>query len=320
MKQYPILVTGATGFIGSHLIRRLMAKGAIVVASNVSGSCRHLEDLQDKVKITQANIAYFTDVLRLIESLRPQVIYHVGAMLAPACDEYPATGIQTNAMGTYHILEAARLFGVRQVIFASSMSVFSGAYSTQPVLNDFSVTRPDFVYGIAKLFSENIGLFFKRKYGLDYRGIRLPNVIGPGAETHGYLEYFNKTIERSARRQPYTVYVRPETTIPVIHIEDATRAFIEIAEAPLDQIKTTNYMVLGPQPSPSHGDLVACLQKRIPGVRIEYEINEQIQKLIDDSCAKAYQDACARSEWGWKERYGLTEMIDSFLEEQVTPS
>ncbi len=314
MNKKPILVTGATGFIGSHLVRQLLTHGASVVASNVSGSSRHLEDVQSQVKATRADIACFTDVLRLVEAYKPETIYHVGAMLAPACDDHPATGIQTNAIGTYNILETARLFGVRQVIFASSMSVLSGAYSTQSTIDDFSVTRPDFVYGTAKLFSENIGLFYKRKYGLDYRGIRLPNVIGPGAETHGYLEYFNKTIEESARGRPYTAYVRPDTTIPVIHVQDAARAFIELAEAPLAQIKTTNYIVLGPKPSPTHGDLVACVQKRIPGARIEYRINELVQKLIDDNAgSKPYEDACARNEWGWKERYSLIEMVDSFL-------
>ncbi len=313
MSKNPILVTGATGFIGSHLVRQLLTNGANVVASNVSGSSRHLEDVQSQVKITRADIACFTDVLRLVEAHKPETIYHVGAMLAPACDDHPATGIQANAIGTYNILEAARLFGVRQVIFASSMSVLSGSYSTQPIVDDFSVTRPDFVYGAAKLFSENIGLFYKRKYGLDYRGIRLPNVIGPGAETHGYLEYFNKTIEESARGRPYTVYVRPDTTIPVIHVLDAARAFIELAEAPLAQIKTTNYIILGPKPSPTHADLVACVRKRIPGARIEYQINELVQKLIDSVCAKQYEDACARREWGWNERYGLNEMVGSFL-------
>ncbi len=315
MKDATILVTGATGFIGSHLVRQLLAKGAKVIASNVSGSSRHLENVRNQVKMARADIGCFTDVLRLVKEHKPGTIYHIGAMLAPACDDHPATGIQANAIGTYHILEAARLFGVRQVIFASSMSVLSGAFSTEPVLHDFSVTRPDFVYGLAKLFSENMGLFYKRKYELDYRGIRLPNVIGPGAETHGYLEYFNKTIEESVHGRPYTVYVRPQTSIPVIHVEDAARAFIELATAPLAQIKTANYIILGPTPSPTHGDLVACVRAKIPGAKITYQIDEPVQKLIDSVTAKAYEDACARKEWGWKEHYSLANMVDSFLEE-----
>ncbi len=316
MNKSSVLVTGATGFIGSHVVRQLLKKGETVIASNVSGSFRHLEDLQNQMEIARANIGCFTDVLRLVETHRPSTIYHIGAMLAPACDDNPEAGIQVNAMGTYHILEAARLFGVRQVIFASSMSVFSGAYSTEPVIHDFSVTRPDFVYGAAKLFSENMGLFYKRKHGLDYRGIRLPNVIGPGAETHGFLEFFNKTIAESVKGNSYTVYVGPETRIPVIHIEDAARAFVELAATPLDRIKTTNYIILGPTPSPTHANLVSAVQQQIPEAKIDYQVNESVQKLIDTVCAKPYEDAFARNEWGWKHRYGLAEMVDSFLKEK----
>lgn len=316
MKNSAILVTGATGFIGSHLVRLLLTKGETVVASNVSGLSRHLQNVRNQVQIVRADIGSFSDVLRLVQSHKPETIYHIGAMLAPACDEHPATGIQANAMGTYYILEAARLFGVRQVIFAGSMSVLSGTQSTESVIHDFSVTRLDFVYGVAELFSEAMGVFYKRTYGLDYRGIRLPNVIGPGAVTHGYLEYFNETIEESAHGRPYTVYVGPQTRIPVIHVQDAVRAFIELAAAPLSQIKTSNYIVLGPTPSPAHQQLVACERAKIPGAKIDYQINESVQKLIDSVTAKPYEDTFARKEWGWKGQYALRDMVDSFLVEQ----
>ncbi len=114
------LVTGGTGFIGSHRVRLLLKRGVgKVVVSNISGSLRNLEALRDRVEITRADLAIFTDVLRLVEKHRPRTIFHIGAMLGPACDENPEAGIRANGLGTYHVLEAARLLGTRQVIFAN---------------------------------------------------------------------------------------------------------------------------------------------------------------------------------------------------------
>src|SRR5450755_2919535 len=77
-------------------------------------------------------------------------------------------------MGTYHVLEAARMFGVRQVLFASSISVMSKSSPEQKIIDDNCCTHPSTVYGAAKLFSENLGLTYKRLHGVDFRSLRPP--------------------------------------------------------------------------------------------------------------------------------------------------
>jgi nucleoside-diphosphate-sugar epimerase len=271
-----------------------------------------LEDLRDHVEIATLDVGSFTDVLRTVEKQGPTTIYHVGAMLAPSCDTNPEAGIRTNAIGTYHVLEAARLFGVQQVIFASSMSVLSPTYSNAETIDDFSVTRPETVYGAAKLFSENLGLCYRRLYGFDYRGLRLPNVNGPGTTTHGYLEYFNKAVEESVAGRPYSIYVAPHVWIPVIHIADAVRAFVELAEAPKEAIRTVNYTVLGPTPAPTAQELVDMVKARIPGAKLDFRVDERVSALISTMGVRPFDDHCARTEWGWKYRFDLAAIIDSF--------
>lgn len=300
MNQPTVLVTGATGFIGSHLVRALL-EGVVanVVAASSSGSTRNLEAVRDRITVCRADVGSFTNVLRMIEAHRPSTIYHLGAMLAPACDADPEAGLHVNAMGTYYLLEASRLLGVEQVIFASSMSVLGGS--------------PDFIYGAAKQLSENIGLFFRRRYAFDYRGLRLPNVIGPGTTTHGYLEYFNKAIEESASGRAYSIYVEPHVSIPIMYVEDAARAFMELARAPAGRIESVNYVVLGPTPAPTAQELADVIRAKIPGAKLDFDVDRDVSTLIESVAKAPYDDTPARREWGWQHRYDTSHIIGAFM-------
>lgn len=308
-KGVTALVTGGTGFIGSHLVRLLLERGAPrVVATSWPGNT---EAPRDRVEVVRLDVGDFTDVLRLVEKHQPGTIYHIGAMLAPACDTNPEAGIRANAVGTYHVLEAARLFGVSRVIFASSMSVFSPTHA-MPEIDDYSATRPETVYGAAKLFSENLGLCYRRLHGLDYRGLRLGGINGPGTTTHGYLEYPNKAIEESVAGRAYSIYVEPHVRIPLMHVADAARALVELAEAPPEAMRTVNYTVLGPTPPPTAQELVDAIRARVPGAKLEFKVDSRISALVDAVGRGPFVDSYARTEWGWKHRFDLGGIIDSF--------
>lgn len=307
------LVTGGTGFIGSHLTRLLLERGVGRVAVTCTQGTRRLPaDIAGRVTVEQVDVGVFTDVLRVVDRHRPDTIFHVGAMLAPACDDRPEAGIRCNGTGTYHVLEAARLCGTRQVIFASSLSVYGGGPVHRGVVDEDAPTRPSTVYAASKLFSENLGLCYRRLHGLDFRSLRLPNVNGPGAATHGYLEYFNKSIEESVAGRPYAIYVEPQVRIPILHVADAARAFLELAAAPADAIRTVNYNVLGPSPAPTAGELIEAIRRRIPGAQLELAVRPELSRLIEAVGGLDFSDRNARSEWGWRHEFDLPRIIESF--------
>ena len=178
------LVTGGAGFIGLEVVKRLLARGEqrpVVFSRNPSAA--RLGAIASEVEAVAGDVGNFSHVLDAVKRARPKVIYHLGAMLSVPSDADPATAIQTNAMGTFYILEAARLMGVEQVIFSSSVGTY-GYDMPESALTDTTLQRPSLFYGATKAFGEHMGLFYRRKYGLDFRGIRYPSVIGPVSYTH----------------------------------------------------------------------------------------------------------------------------------------
>ncbi|MEM8741363.1 MAG: NAD-dependent epimerase/dehydratase family protein [Pseudomonadota bacterium] len=291
------LITGGAGFIGREVARSLAARGdgPIAVFSRAPSAAR-LGDLAAHVTPLAGDLGSFSHVLDAVRMARPQIIYHLGALLSVPSEADPATAIQTNAMGTFHVLEAARLFDVRQVVFASSVGTYGHDLPDQ--IDDVTLQRPVFLYGATKVFGEHLGLFYRQKYGLDFRGIRYPAVVGPGVETKGAVQYTSWMIEKPARGEPFTVWVSPELRTPMMSIGEAARATVALADAPAEAIKTVTYLVDGMKPTPSAAELAAAVRERLPGAQIDFQPNRALEEKLR-GLMRPIDDSRARAEWGW---------------------
>lgn len=306
------LITGGAGFIGLEVVRLLLSRGEkrpLVMSRNPS--VKRLGDVADEVDVMRGDLGNFSHVLEVVKKARPQVIYHLGATLSVPSEADPATAMQTNALGTFHVLEAARLFDVPQVIFASSVGTY-GSDIQSDTISDVTIQRPQLFYGMTKVFGEHMGLFYRRKHGIDFRGIRYPSIIGPGVRTPGAVQYTSWVIESCAQGRPYTIWVAPETRVPVMYIKDAALATVQLAQAPRRAITTVNYLVNGVTPTPSAGGLADVVRARFPGARIDFEPDVEIQRLIQESL-RPLDDHQAQQEWGWKPSYDLDSLVDDFL-------
>jgi threonine 3-dehydrogenase len=308
-----VLVTGGTGFIGSEVVRVLLKRGERVTAFDINPSTKLLEDVKDEVKVVRGDLGNFSHVLSVVKESKPRVIYHLGGMLSVPSDADPQAAFRANAMGTFHVLEAARLFDVEKVLFSSTLATY-GLNIREGKIDDFTLQRPELFYGCTKVFCELMGLFYRRKYGLDYRGVRYPSIVGPGVKTPGIVQYNAWVIEECAKGRPYTVYVRPDTRCPIMYYKDAARAIVMLGDAPRESIQMVNYVVAGPTPAASAQELVDMVRAKIPGAKIDFKVDEEKQKIID-KLVLPVDDSLARKEWGWYPEYDQERIVEDFLEE-----
>ena len=309
-----VLVTGGTGYIGAELVRRLVARGDDVVTFGPTSNPGRVEDVADEITVIRGNLAYQSEVLNAVKDHRIERIFHLGSMLSLPSNANPWAAFQTNVVGTMNVLEAARLFDVPQVIFTSTVGTFALGAGT--VATDHTIQRPLTMYGSSKLYCECLGRFYRTRFGLDFRSVRLPSIIGPGAKVRVVAQYNSWMIEYPALGKPFACFVTPETRRPAMYFKDAVRAVSMIADAQTDRIATVNYNVSGLSPTPSAKDIELEVRKHFPDAVVTYEPDPEVMKFYETAKTVTFDDSCAREEWGWNPEYGsLDAVVADFINE-----
>jgi threonine 3-dehydrogenase len=306
-----ILITGGSGFIGLKLSKALLERGNQVILFDIIPPDKEVKEAR-QWSFVKGNISNWAEVCNVVRDSKVEHIFHLAAMLSAQCEANPWAAFQVNALGTYNVLEASRLFGVKKVIFTSSM----GAYGPVPsgVVNDETVQRPQIMYGVTKVFGELLGLYYHRRFSIDFRGVRFPQLLGPGIKSEGYGQYNPKMVESAIQGISFQAWVTQETSIPMMYIKDAIRCLLELFEADGDKIKTRIYNVGQILPSPTAGDLLKEIKKHFHDVSITFKPDPKVME-VNKTLPRQLSDEEARAEWGWLIHYGLKEMVEDFIKE-----
>jgi len=301
-----ILVTGGAGQVGTDLIRVLQARGADVVVYDLAPTP---VDLPDGVRWIRGDICNASELYDCVKAERPEVIYHFAAILSASGEKMPHRAYAVNQHGTYHALEAARLFGVRQLMFASTIAAF-GPGLPDPVPNEVSLL-PTTMYGVTKVAGEMLGNYYREKWGLDFRGVRFPGLINAGVPGGGTTDYALHMYVSGLRDGRYECYVGPESTVPMMYMPDALRAIVELSESPRADLGRCIYNIGAV--SPTAEEFADAVRARIPGVEITFNVDPKRQAILD-SWPQRVDDSRARAEWGWKHEFDLDRMSDDLIE------
>jgi nucleoside-diphosphate-sugar epimerase len=302
------LITGGTGYIGAELAHILVGRGEEVVLFDISIAEYRIEDIKSRVKVVRGDVSNWVDVANAVKDNKITEIYHMGALLSLVSESNPWASIRVNIGGTYNILEAARLFDVEKIMFASSLGTY-GLGITE-VVDDLTIQRPTNLYGCGKLYCEGLGRWYMNKFGIDFRSVRFPSTCGPNVRTPGH--WVPGMIQDAIMgRHHECIYASAgDPGAPIIYVTDAARAADMILQVPIGDIKMVNYCVSGIQDALSVNELKTAIKKRYPSTEITF--SAPVGRL-PVSVIKKFDDRYARKEWGWKPLYGTLEaVIDKF--------
>ncbi|HWA00950.1 MAG TPA: NAD-dependent epimerase/dehydratase family protein [Caulobacterales bacterium] len=222
-----ILVTGGCGLIGSTTIDQLLREdvGQIVIYDNlVRGSMNNVADiLNDKrVKLVKGDIRDVEATRKVTEGM--DAVIHMAAIRITACAAEPREAMEVMCDGTFNVVEAAHLAGVKKIVAASSASVYGLADNFPTIEKDHPYNNRTW-YGAAKVMLEGLLRSFNDMYGTDYVAFRYFNVYGPRMDIHGkYTEVLIRWMERIEAGQPPLILGDGKTSMDFIYIDDIARA------------------------------------------------------------------------------------------------
>ena len=312
-----ILITGGTGKIGLGLAHSLVERGEDVVLFDIAPRIERVADIRDKVKVVQGDLKVWPEVMNVVKENNIDGIFHHGSMLSLPSDENPWASFQTNVAGTMHVLEAARLFGVKRMVFASTEATYG--LGTTGTITEETLQRPITMYGAGKLYCELLGRFYRRKFGLDFRCIRYFTVIFPGTKIRALPTFIPWMIEHTAMGKPFECYVSEDTKQPITYNKDAIRATIMLYDAPKERIEAVCYNISGVSPTQTAKGLELTIKKFIPDAKITYKPDPVVMEYYRTRKAEVIDDSPAREEWGWiPSNTPLEKVVEDFINEVRT--
>lgn len=230
MKRY--VVAGGAGFIGSAVVRALLARGeqVAVIDNLLTGFARNLDEVRDRIEFHEVDIRSYGEIAPVIAGA--DTVVHLAAIPSvPRSIADPVPSHEVNVDGTFHVLRAAAEGNVRRVVYAAS----SSAYGDTEVLpkTETMLPRPKSPYAVQKLLGEYYASVFHSCFGLETVALRFFNVYGPrqdpGSAYSGVLSIFMKCLLE--RRAP-TIFGDGEQTRDFTYVEDVADLVLQAAAAP----------------------------------------------------------------------------------------
>ncbi|GGB78868.1 L-threonine 3-dehydrogenase [Flavobacterium suaedae] len=304
------LIIGACGQIGTELTKQLrnIYGSDTIIASDVR---KGNDELMASGPFEEINALDFDRLESLIEQYNVEEVYLMAALLSATAEKNPAFAWELNMNSLFHVLNIAKAGKIKKIFWPSSIAVF-GPTTPKENTPQYTIMEPTTVYGISKQAGERWCEYYHKTYGVDVRSIRYPGLISwstqPGGGTTDYaVDIYHKAV----KGETYNCFLKEDTRLPMMYMDDAVRATIEIMQAPAENIKIrSSYNLSAMDFTPK--EIAATIKEHINNFTITYE--PDFRQKIADSWPQSIDDNRARQDWNWKHEFNLKGMTNDMLE------
>jgi len=303
-----ILITGGKGNLGGRLAARLVERGDEVMLFDVHDQAKEELPAAADCRTVIGDISRRDSLFEAVGGEEFDSVFHLAAILSADAEEDALHAWSVNMEGTRNVLDAAVKFGIGRVVFTSTVASF-GSNLPEPVSVD-APQWPESLYGVSKVAGERLGVYYHHRFGLDFRGLRLPAVMAPNGAGGGASAYCSQLYVDAVRHGAYEFYLKPSTGAAVIYIDDAVRALLGIHDAEEGNLRRRVYQVHGV--SPSAEEMAAEVLERMPEVRFTYKADPARDAIVQ-SWPFTLDDAESARDWGWRAELDLAAMTERML-------
>ncbi|MCR1023462.1 NAD-dependent epimerase/dehydratase family protein [Cellulophaga baltica] len=307
--QKSILIIGACGQIGTELTFALREKhgNENVIASDIrEGNA----DLMASGPFEILDATNYEAIENVVMHYEIEEVYLMAAMLSATAEKFPMRAWNLNMNSLFNVLNLAKEKKISKLFWPSSIAVF-GPNTPKDNTVQNTIMEPSTVYGISKQSGERWCEYYFNKFGVDVRSVRYPGLISwktlPGGGTTDYaVEIYHKALEE----KQYSCFLKEDTLLPMMFMDDAIRATIDIMETPAEKIKIrSSYNLAAMSFNPS--EIAKSIQQHIPEFKISYA--PDFRQQIADSWPSSINDTKAQEDWGWKPAFDLEKTTHEML-------
>ena len=238
-------------------------------------------------------------------------VYLMAAMLSATAEKFPMLAWNLNMNSLFNVLNLAKDKKINSIFWPSSIAVF-GPNTPKKNTPQHTIMEPSTVYGISKQSGERWCNYYHHKYGVDVRSIRYPGLISwktmPGGGTTDYaVEIYHKALSEGA----YTCFLKEDTKLPMMFMDDAIRATMDIMKTDSVNVKErSSYNLAAMSFTPAQ--IGESIKKSIPEFTLSYD--PDFRQRIADSWPNSVDDSDAQADWGWKAEFDLEKTTKEMLQ------